>query len=209
MEILMRDFDSRAAEWDNKPRRVILARAVSDAIIKKLARTEIRTLDFGCGTGLVTLALTAMSREVVAADTSSGMLDQLDKKLADAGIDNVIPLQISEDPDENLPGGFDLVVSSMTMHHIEDVASQIVKFRQTLNPGGMLCIADLDEEDGTFHDTPEGIRHHGFSVEQMGQYFLSAGFTEITSEIVDTVIKERDGKTYKYPVILTTGHAID
>ncbi len=205
----MRDFDSAAAEWDNLPRRVMLARAVSEAIISKLDRKVSRALDFGCGTGLVTLALSSVCNEVIAADTSTGMLEQLEKKLAGSGIINVTPLHISGEPDTALPQGFDIVVSSMTMHHIDDVASLISKFSSMLNPGGILCIADLDSEDGTFHDTPEGIRHHGFSAEAMTFYFLDAGLEGLSSETVYTVIKERDGKSDKYPVILTSGHRRD
>lgn len=205
----MRDFDSVAAGWDNLPRRVMLAKAVAEAVKSKLTKTDIRAMDFGCGTGLVTLGLTEVCREVIAADTSVGMLEQLRGKLAASGILNVIPQHISEKPDAALPDQLDLIVSSMTMHHIKDVGGMISGFHSLLTTGGMLCIADLFSEDGNFHDNPAGIEHHGFSIEAMEKHFSTAGFTSITSESVYTIEKERDGNKVNYPVILTSGRRND
>ena len=205
----MSDFDSRAAKWDTEPRRVILARAVADAIISQVKPDACRTLDFGSGTGLVTLALAPFSREIVAADTSSGMLEQLKLKLAEANIENVHPFLIQEDSNAVLPSGFDLIVSSMTMHHIADVTSQLQLFRKIIKTGGFLCIADLETEDGSFHDHPGGFPHNGFSASEMESYFSSAGFTNLKTSRVAVVRKERNGKICEYPVNLTTGSARD
>jgi cyclopropane fatty-acyl-phospholipid synthase-like methyltransferase len=53
-----RDFDAVAASWDQEPRRVKLARDVVEAIRRELPLTpEMEVLDYGCGSGLVTLGL--------------------------------------------------------------------------------------------------------------------------------------------------------
>ena len=53
-----RDFDAAAAAWDEEPRRVKLAGEIAAAICAKLPLSaEWDALDFGCGTGLVTLQL--------------------------------------------------------------------------------------------------------------------------------------------------------
>ena len=58
------DFDSRAAQWDNLPRRVALANAVVEAIIQEAdPQPTMRMLDYGAGTGLVTLGLLPLVRE--------------------------------------------------------------------------------------------------------------------------------------------------
>lgn len=200
----LRDFDSVAARWDQEPRRVQLARAVADAIVAEAHPDSLmRLLDFGAGTGLVTLALAPLVNEIVAADSSQGMLQQLTAKLADAGIDNVRPLLIRQDAPAELPGRFDLVVSSMVMHHIEDVGTLLKQFRSSLVAGGRLCIADLDAEDGSFHDDPTGIRHHGFSVTEMERLFKEAGFEAVRTIPVFTVSKQRQGAVQDYPVNMT------
>jgi len=89
---MLRDFDSVAASWDQEPRRVQLARKVVDAISCEARPLQaMRVLDFGCGTGLVTLALASQVQEIVAADSSQGMLEQLANKLGASGISNVQP----------------------------------------------------------------------------------------------------------------------
>lgn len=202
----VRDFDSVAVRWDQQPRRVELARAVSIAMIRETQPDKaMRVLDFGCGTGLVTLALAPLVREVIAADSSQGMLEQLSSKLLDTGISNVRPYLIPHDGTGTLPIPVDLVVSSMTMHHVADVDGLIKRFQAMLNPGGQLCIADLDAEDGSFHDDPTGIAHHGFCSLEMERLFSEAGFRDVHTVRVMDVEKQRGSDIQRYPVNLTTG----
>ena len=51
-------FDEAAAQWDNNPGRVDLARAVGEAIGRAIPfQAGWRVLDYGAGTGLLTLNL--------------------------------------------------------------------------------------------------------------------------------------------------------
>ncbi len=207
---VLRDFDRAAARWDQEPRRVELARTVADAIICEVPPQQgMRALDFGCGTGLVTLALAPQVQEMVAADSSQGMLEQLVSKFSESGISNVQPFLLPLDGAGQLPDQFDLVVSSMTMHHIKDVAALVKRFHQVLKPAGWLCIADLQSEDGSFHDDPTGIQHNGFTVSEMEQYFCAAGFHSVRTVPVMEILKTRAGQQHHYPVNLTVGRRED
>jgi len=74
-------FDRAAAEWDENPRRTALARSVAEAIIKAVGlHPAMQALEFGCGTGLVTLALAPHLGNLTAIDTSEEMLGVLRKK---------------------------------------------------------------------------------------------------------------------------------
>ncbi len=208
----LRDFDQAAARWDQEPRRVQLAHAVADGIIKEARPcTATRMLDFGCGTGLVTLALAPLVGEIVAADSSQGMLEQLTDKCVTGGITMVKPLLLPPDGSGALPDGerFDLVVSSMTMHHIADVGGLVKRFHDSLLSGGQLCIADLDREDGSFHDDPTGVQHNGFSRAEMESFLSSAGFVDIRTVRVWEVRKSRPEGDQIYPVHLTIGRCTD
>lgn len=204
----LRDFNAVAARWDQEPRRVQLASAVSEAIIRNTGPSQaMRVLDFGAGTGLVTLALAPLVQEMVAADSSQGMLEQLTAKLADAGITNVLPFLLDHAGPVSLPGPFDLIVSSMTMHHIADPGTLFGLFHAAMRSGGQLCIADLESEDGSFHDDPTGIYHNGFSVAEMEDYFTKTGFVNVRTIQVTSVKKGREGTAREYPVNLTLGTA--
>jgi len=64
-------FDRAAAEWDANPARVALARAVAEAIRKAVPlRPDMNVLDFGAGTGLVTLGLLSSVGRLTAVDAS-------------------------------------------------------------------------------------------------------------------------------------------
>lgn len=185
---------------------MLLARAVAETIINEVhPAASQKSLDFGCGTGLVTLALAPLVGEMTAADSSPGMLEQLIAKLAASGIANVRPVLLPHDGVGELVDRFDLVVSSMTMHHIRDVAALIRSFHGMLAPHGRLCIADLATEDGSFHDDPTGIQHHGFSVAEMEGWFTAAGFTSIRTVPVMEITKQRGDRENSYRVNLTIG----
>lgn len=201
-------FDVGAANWDQVPRRVILANAVTSKIIQTVnPQPDMRLLDYGAGTGLVTLGLHHLVREAIAVDSSRGMLEQLSKKAAESGVSNLKTHWIDFNSDWHLPNGIDLLVSSMTMHHIQQPVALMNRFKAVMNAGGMLCVADLEKEDGSFHDEiDETIKHHGFAVEEMEQYFDEAGFTGIRTVQVIKVKKERQqGQIVEYPVNLTVG----
>lgn len=203
-----RDFDTGAAQWDQLPRRVALAKAVVETIKQEVTlKPDMRLLDYGAGTGLVTLGLQPLVKEVIAVDSSRGMLEQLENKAREAGITNLQTIFIDLEQDWQLPNNLDLLVSSMTMHHVPQVAPLLAHFRESMRSGAQLCIADLDQEDGRFHDDPTGVHHQGFSREEMEGYFRQAGFTNIKTVVATTVHKERDGNVYDYPVNLTVGTA--
>lgn len=204
------DFDSRAAQWDNLPRRVALANAVVEAIIQVAdPQPTMRMLDYGAGTGLVTLGLLPLVKEAIAVDSSQGMLEQLEIKAQEAGITNLQTCFIDLDSEWHLPKGIDLLVSSMTMHHVPEPAQLMFHFKECMNSGALLCIADLELEDGSFHDDATSIPHKGFAIKEMEGYFCEAGFVEVRTIWVTAVKKEREGGVVQeYPINLTIGRLV-
>jgi ubiquinone/menaquinone biosynthesis C-methylase UbiE len=200
-------FDEAAACWDDNPRRVQLAGAVGEAIGRAVPlQPDWRALDYGAGTGLLTLRLQPQVSSIICLDSSTGMLEQLAQKLAAAGIGNVQTRQWNLEADPYPEADFDLAVSSMTLHHIRDVPLVFRRLAALLKPGGWLAAADLDSEDGTFHGPRDDVFHAGFSRGQIMEWLVAAGFTQVRVDDAASVTKPSStGQMRAYGVFLAAG----
>jgi SAM-dependent methyltransferase len=199
-------FDEAAGTWDEKPSRVELARAVAEAIKGQVPLDRrMRAMEYGCGTGLVSVALAPYLGQIMAADSSARMLEVLEEKLKNLKIENITTMLLDlTDPDldpRGLGAGFDLIFTSMTLHHIEPVEGLISRFSELLRPGGWLVIADLDREDGSFHGDIPGVFHHGFDRERLKAILSEKGFGRIEAITAHVLRKEvAPGELREYPV---------
>ena len=108
---------------------------------------------------------------------------------------------------QDIPTGpFDLIYSSMTLHHIDDVATLFRRVYERLAPTGRVAFADLALEDGTFHaDGVPGVMHHGFEAATLLDWLTVAGFVDVQARTAHVVKKTRaDGSMREYPVLLIT-----
>ena len=194
-------FDTRASTWDEDPARLQLAAGIFSALERQIPlQPGFTALDYGCGTGLLTLALAPRVRHLASIDSSKGMLDVLAQKIQAASIRNVDPLlaDFSKDP---LPRGhFDLVASAMTLHHVLDIPAILLQFFSLLSPGGYIALADLDAEDGTFHSNNDGIPHFGFDRDLLSRQLRACGFANI--QFITATRVQKHGRIY--PVFLAT-----
>jgi len=197
-------FDEAARTWDSKPHRVETARKVGEAILSTVpVSIDWKVLDFGAGTGLLTFFIAPHVSRVIALDNSKGMVEVLREKVGKLGADNVEPVLGSYSdfrPEEPL----DLVVSSMSVHHVENVKELFDWFSSILKPGGYVAVADLVKEDGTFHRDNTGVFHFGFEREEFEGYMTSAGIEPVEFKVVHSI--ERNGR--EYPIFLSAGRKV-
>jgi len=200
-------FDEAAVQWDNQPTRVELARAVGAAIFRVVPlQTDWRALDYGAGTGLLTLGLLPRVASIVALDASEGMLAQLTQKLAAARIAKVRARHWNLEEQPYPEDAFDLAVSSMTLHHLRDVPLVFRRLAALLKPGGWLAVADLDREDGSSHGEREDVFHLGFERKQVAGWLAAAGFDRVSIEDAHSVVKsDSAGSSRSYGVFLAAG----
>lgn len=200
-------FEEAAKTWDEDERKVQTANNIAKAILSQIPTSKSLTAaDFGCGTGLVTLALSPHLGKVIGIDSSSAMLSILQDKLQNQGVANVETLLADFETKEVLDITVDLIFSSMTFHHIADVPSMLGKLSRLLKPKGFLAIADLDSEDGGFHSDKTGVRHFGFDRSWLMDEMTRLGYVNIKETTAHTVERPTtDGDIRAYPVFLISG----
>jgi 2-polyprenyl-3-methyl-5-hydroxy-6-metoxy-1,4-benzoquinol methylase len=185
-----RDFDAAALTWDENPGRVKMAGDVARAVRDTIRLTpEMDVLDFGCGTGLLTLQLQPFVRTITGTDSSAGMLDVLNKKISTAGLANVKTSLFDPEQESTLTGDYDLIVSSMTFHHVPEIRNLLSLLHTHLRPGRWIAVADLDLDGGRFHDSNDGVFHHGFDRSLLKKEMEAAGFRAIRNRTAAIVHK--------------------
>src|SRR5439155_16993567 len=103
-----------------------------------------RTLELGCGEGLLTRALAARTRSLVAADISQVALDRAAQRCRQNARVSFLQLDLRRDP---LPGGFDLVVCDGILAYAlaaEGLAATAERLVAALDPGGHLLSIQSD-----------------------------------------------------------------
>jgi 2-polyprenyl-3-methyl-5-hydroxy-6-metoxy-1,4-benzoquinol methylase len=197
----MATFDERAKEWDT-PDRIERAAAVAEAVraAVRLSR-EIRAIEIGAGTGLLGLHFAGDLASLLLTDTSTGMLEVATEKIRRDHLTNVTAASYDLLHDPAPTGPFDLLLSLLVLHHLDDTAAAFRAMFGLLGPSGRIALADLDTEDGTFHDADaEGIHHLGFDRERVAALARAAGFVDLGFSTADVI--EKDGRTY--PLFLLT-----
>lgn len=202
-----RDFDKDATAWDENAGRVKMAGNIANAIKDAFPLSlDMDVLDFGCGTGLLTLQLQPLVKSITGFDSSKGMLDVLNRKIANQNLPNVRTHYIDIEKGDVLEGSFDLIICSMTLHHIRDPKNLITQFKRVCLPQGHIGIADLDSDQGLFHGTNnEGVFHNGFDRDLMRHFLQQAGFTDVQFTTAAEVVRFVPGGLRPFTIFLAAG----
>lgn len=167
-------FNHKAESFDS-PKNIFIADLIRQEVEKQIVDfSDKRILDFGGGTGLVTLPLAAQSKLVMLVDISDKMLDQARLKVEKQAIDNVYLLQqdLLTNPLNQL---FDIIVVSRVLHHMPNVEKTLAMFRNHLVEDGQLFIADFVKTD---------VNHHGFHLDELEENLSQNGFLPVKSQII-------------------------
>ncbi len=184
----MSRFDKEAKTWDSS-RRFRVAKAFSDFIKKSVPlNKKMKLLDYGCGTGLVAYQFEDEVYSITGMDSSQKMLQEF---LSKKNSDNVEAILHDITKNSLERESFDIIVSSMTLHHIKEPNRFFNEANNALSDGGYLAVGDLITEDGNFHDKGnDGVHHFGFSKDEIISYFENSGFKLIDYNITFRIEKK-------------------
>ena len=168
------DFNHKAETFDS-PKNIFLANLVCQAVEKQInliSNKEI--LDFGGGTGLLSLPLAKQAKSVILVDISEKMLEQARLKAEQQDIKNIQFLEqdLLANP---LEQEFELIVVCRVLHHMPDLDVALSLFHQHLKEDGQLLIADFTKTEAN---------HHGFELAELGKKLIEHGFSSVHSQIL-------------------------
>jgi cyclopropane fatty-acyl-phospholipid synthase-like methyltransferase len=182
-------FAHKSKNWDMNSKRVKNAKSIAELIVKNIKLDkEMKLMDLGAGTGLLSYFVAPFVGKIVAVDTSPSMLREFESKCDDFAceteVKNIDIVKYDEKNEE-----FGGVISSMTIHHIEDIPALMKKLYDMVEKGGFIALADLDIEDGSFHSDNTGVFHYGFDRQKLTEYAKEAGFSDVTFSTASTINK--------------------
>jgi ubiquinone/menaquinone biosynthesis C-methylase UbiE len=201
----MNEFDIKAAGWDENPVHVERSSAIANVILENIPlNTGMVALEYGAGTGLSAFLLRNHLGEITLMDNSDEMVRIMRKKIKDSKTDNLRVLKFDLEHKDYRKGKFDLIFTQMVLHHVADIDTIFRRFRDLLNKGGFLAIADLYEEDGSFHG--EGFTgHKGFDPEKLASMLKKYNFSNISHRPCFTINKMlTDTETKPFGLFLLT-----
>jgi 2-polyprenyl-3-methyl-5-hydroxy-6-metoxy-1,4-benzoquinol methylase len=211
-ECRMDRFSAEAATWDDKPGHAERAQEVAAAIRATVPlRPDLRVLEIGGGTGLLSRALAGDVGRVTVTDVAPGMVEAAQRALADPQYAGWSAERYDIEHDPLLPERYGLVVGLLTLHHMGDVPAVVQRCAQLLEPGGAVALVDLDHDsDGAFHAAVHDFDgHHGFTREDVRGWLEGAGLVDVTLTTAGSVVKEVHGEQREFPMFLATGRRPD
>ena len=131
--------------------------------------------DIGCGNGFYTLQMAqrvGKKGRVLAVDIQQEMLDLLDERAREAGVNNVEPI-LGGPADPRLPKGeVDLILLVDVYHEFAYPEQMLAAMRKSLKPDGVIALAEYRGEDRSVPIKPL----HKMGKEQILKEYLPNGF---------------------------------
>ncbi len=113
--------------------------------------SQVKALDFGCGSGNLTRHLIELGAYTTSADLSDDFLRDIQRKFSASGLSETLKLNgkdLSNVPDAQ----FDLVATYSVLHHVPDYLAIVRELCRVVKPGGVLYIDH--EATETYYQRP-------------------------------------------------------
>ena len=167
-------FNEMAEKYDTKE-RTELAEVITDEVKRVLGDGRHGALlDYGGGTGLVSLELAGYFDSALIADASEEMVKVAESKISRSGLENFETLHLDLTKG-NTDLKADVILVSLVLLHVPDTAGLLEQLYSTLDEHGKLIIVDFDKNPEISHPRV----HNGFTHEEMEEKLKTAGFESV------------------------------
>ncbi|MBK1811182.1 class I SAM-dependent methyltransferase [Clostridium sp. YIM B02505] len=199
-------FDEYAKGWDTV-KRITRAKVIAKEIESFIPiNNRLSAMEFGCGTGLISFNLYDKLKEITLIDSSEEMLHMVKSKAETYKVNNVAIKNLDISTNNVFEHKYDIIYSSMVLHHINDTKNVISKLYELLHNEGYLCIIDLNKEDGRFHKNEAGFcGHNGFNQAELIEIFKYAGFKEVKAHTFYLDTKDIGDEVIDYSLFIIKG----
>lgn len=172
-------FESIAQKYD-APERIQLAQIIAQETNQLLEGSQYRSLlDYGGGTGLVTLNIDHHFEFVTLMDASPNMIDIFRTKVESLGKTSITTLtgDALSDDTSLVDTTYDVIFLSLVLLHSGDYQALLKKLATHLNDGGQLILVDFDKNERINHPKV----YNGFEQSDIRNVLEQSGLTNIST----------------------------
>lgn len=153
-----------------------------------------RVLDYGCGTGTLSLRLAGRVKEIHGIDFAAGMIKAAQKKAAESGVNNGHFMQATIFDERLEKRSYDAVLAWGILHLVDDRNLVMKRINELLKPGGLLVSATecMGEKKTPITSLLSFLMKIGifpislkyFTVAELEESITGAGFQIVKKEIM-------------------------
>jgi ubiquinone/menaquinone biosynthesis C-methylase UbiE len=152
---------------------------------------------------LITIELIQDINNLTLVDSSEGMLNQLKIKLSTLNLKKEIYINTDLFSESIKLDSYDLIYSSMVLHHIKIIDLFGKRFNELLLRNGSLCIIDLFPVNKEYHiNEPDFDGYHGFDPDWLSKKLEKLGFEKESCRVIYNDSKEINSKIIDYSLFI-------
>jgi ArsR family transcriptional regulator len=143
---------------------------------------RLKVVDFGCGTGTLSVAVAQWAERVTAIDSNPDALKEAKQRAEREGVSNIAFLQEDLHKLSLKDGSQDLVVVSQSLHHVSRPHDVLKEAHRILASKGRIVVLELMPHDERWVKERLGHQHLGFEPRGLKTVLHRLGFEAVQEQ---------------------------